>query len=86
MDTPTAGLAIAKGAGHGVVTSSPTGIDCGMTRSVVYAVPTQATLTATPKKGSYFAGWSEPTARRARTTAQAQLPSPLTGTPDVERR
>jgi RTX calcium-binding nonapeptide repeat (4 copies)/Divergent InlB B-repeat domain len=57
--TPTAGLAIAKkGAGKGMVTSSPAGIDCGMTCSVVYDVPTQVTLTATPKKGSYFAGWS----------------------------
>jgi hypothetical protein len=57
--TPTAGLALVKkGAGHGRIASSPAGIDCGMTCSAVYDVPTQVALTAAPTKGSYFAGWS----------------------------
>lgn len=57
--TPTAGLALVKkGAGHGRITSSPAAIDCGMTCSAVYDVRTQVALTAAPKKGSYFAGWS----------------------------
>jgi len=57
--TPTAGLAIAKkGAGKGTITSSPPGIGCGTTCSAVYDVGSEVTLTAAPRKGSYFGGWS----------------------------
>jgi hypothetical protein len=57
--TPTAGLAIAKkGAGRGMITSAPAGIDCGPTCSAVFDVGTDVTLAAAPKAGSYFAGRS----------------------------
>jgi Ca2+-binding RTX toxin-like protein len=55
---PTAGLAIfSKGAGQGVISSTPAGIDCGTTCSAVYDLDTEATLTAAPAMGSQFAGW-----------------------------
>jgi len=46
-----------RGAG-GLVTSSPAGIRCGRDCSEVYAVNTTVSLTASPKKGSRFSGWS----------------------------
>ena len=52
-------LTVAKaGRGAGTVTSSPTGIDCGVvcTRSILDLTP--VTLTAIPAKGSAFGGWS----------------------------
>lgn len=56
---PTAGLAIGKkGTGKGRVKSSPAGITCGSACSAVYDVRTKVTLTASPRKGSRFAGWS----------------------------
>ena len=51
-------LTVAKaGTGSGTVTSSPAGIDCGPTCSAPFAA-VSVTLTATPAKGSYLAGWS----------------------------
>ena len=44
--------------GNGVVTSSPTGINCGTTCSATYASGTVVTLTAAPLDGSTFTGWS----------------------------
>ena len=46
-----------KGAG-GSVTSSPAGIRCGRDCGQTYATGTIVQLTATPKKGSVFSGWS----------------------------
>jgi len=44
--------------GPGTVASTPSGIDCGSDCSEPYASGTVVTLTATPKNGSTFTGWS----------------------------
>ncbi|HEY2718057.1 MAG TPA: hypothetical protein VGI52_00395, partial [Solirubrobacteraceae bacterium] len=46
------------GSGEGTVTSSPAGINCGSTCSAEFAEGEEVTLTAAPKPGSSFAGWS----------------------------
>ena len=46
------------GSGHGQVTSSPNGIDCGATCSHSFAPGTLVALTATPANDSTFTGWS----------------------------
>lgn len=52
-------LAVTKsGAGSGIVTSDPAGIDCGSDCSEVYPFNTVVNLTATPEVGTEFAGWS----------------------------
>ncbi len=54
----TYGLTVAKsGSGAGVVTSLPSGIDCGSTCSAVFGSGTTVTLTAAPAAGSGFMGW-----------------------------
>lgn len=51
-------LSLAKtGSGTGTITSSPAGINCGITCSATYAPSTLITLTATPATGSTFGGW-----------------------------
>ncbi len=47
-----------SGNGGGVVSSSPSGIDCQPSCSASFAEGTQVTLTATPNANSTFAGWS----------------------------
>lgn len=47
-----------SGLGSGIVTSSPTGLDCGTTCSAQFDSGTQVTLTASAAVGSTFAGWS----------------------------
>jgi len=47
-----------SGAGEGVVTSTPSGINCGSVCSASYSTGTSVTLTATPVSGSAFTGWS----------------------------
>jgi alpha-tubulin suppressor-like RCC1 family protein len=46
------------GAGTGIVTSSPAGINCGTDCSEAYASGTVVTLTASAASDSTFAGWS----------------------------
>lgn len=56
---PTFALTVNKnGTGSGTVTSSPSGINCGVACSASFAQGTTVTLTATPASGSVFAGWS----------------------------
>jgi hypothetical protein len=53
------GLSVSRnGAGTGTVTSSPAGIDCGLTCSASFSAGSVVTLTATPGAASTFAGWS----------------------------
>jgi hypothetical protein len=40
------------------VTSSPTGISCGLTCSASFPYGSVVTLSASPESGSTFAGWS----------------------------
>lgn len=47
-----------SGTGSGVVTSNPTGIDCGSACSASFAGETTVTLTAVPSAGSVFKSWS----------------------------
>jgi hypothetical protein len=49
---------VTPGAGSGVVTSSPAGIDCGATCTASYLADTVVTLAAAAQPGSTFAGWS----------------------------
>jgi hypothetical protein len=52
-------LTVSKsGTGSGLVTGSPTGINCGSTCSASHNYNTSVTLTATPSSGSTFTGWS----------------------------
>jgi hypothetical protein len=52
-------LAVNKnGTGSGSVTSSPAGIDCGLTCTTSFAKNTVVTLTPTASAGSTFTGWS----------------------------
>jgi hypothetical protein len=46
-----------SGSGRGTVTSTPSGIDCGVDCSEVYPNGTSVTLTGTPAGDSNFAGW-----------------------------
>ncbi len=56
---PPVKLKVSKtGGGEGKVTSSPAGINCGLTCSFNFAVGTPVTLTATPDANSIFTGWS----------------------------
>ena len=47
-----------SGTGTGIVTSAPTGINCGATCSTSFSFGTQVTLTASAATGSTFTGWS----------------------------
>jgi hypothetical protein len=52
-------LTVSKsGTGSGTVTSSPAGIDCGLTCAFSFTVGTMVTLTATPDMGNSFISWS----------------------------
>jgi uncharacterized repeat protein (TIGR01451 family) len=46
------------GDGTGAVSSTPTGIDCGLTCTVAYDYGTVVTLTQQPITGSAFGGWT----------------------------
>ncbi len=52
-------LTVSKsGTGTGVVSSTPAGIDCGLTCSAPFVEGTVVTLTASPASDSLFAGWA----------------------------
>ena len=52
-------LTVAKaGGGSGTITSSPVGVDCGLTCSAQFPFNTVVTLTASAAGGSTFTGWS----------------------------
>src|SRR5262249_59914903 len=52
-------LSVTKtGAGSGVVTSNPAGVNCGIDCSATFLSGTRVVLTATPAAGSLFSGWS----------------------------
>jgi hypothetical protein len=52
-------LSVSKsGTGTGIVTSAPSGINCGATCSALFDYPTSVTLTAAATSDSFFAGWS----------------------------
>lgn len=52
-------LTVSKtGTGSGVVTSNPTGINCGATCSAQFSHGSSVTLTATDDAGSVFLGWA----------------------------
>jgi phospholipase C len=57
-DPPVLLVVQSTGTGAGTVTSSPSGINCGATCSAKILTGTSVKLTATPKSGSAFAGWS----------------------------
>ncbi len=51
-------LSVTKaGLGTGIITSDPTGINCGTTCFALFQTSTSVTLTATPDSGSIFGGW-----------------------------
>ena len=57
--TRPATLTVTKdGSGSGIVSSTPTGIDCGTNCSQSYALGTTVTLTAAPVPASEFTSWS----------------------------
>lgn len=49
---------VKAGSGRGVVSSSPTGLDCGARCVTGFDLGAQVTLTATASSGSTFTGWS----------------------------
>ena len=49
---------VKQGAGTGLITSIPSGIDCGATCSAEFIEGRVITLTASPSEGSTFSGWS----------------------------
>ncbi|MCX7771093.1 MAG: CSLREA domain-containing protein, partial [Proteobacteria bacterium] len=57
-----------SGTGSGVVTSNPSGIDCGTDCNEQYMNVTNITLTATPDSSSIFTGWTSGTGSSSRCT------------------
>jgi len=55
---PTSYTLTVSKSGPGTVTSSPGGISCGSICSAAYASGTVSTLTAVPRRGASFTGWS----------------------------
>jgi Tol biopolymer transport system component len=73
------GLSVAlAGSGAGRVTSSPTGIDCGVDCGEAFPNGTLVTLTATPTAGVVFTGWSGACAGTG--TCQVMLTGPVSVT------
>ncbi|PYR47170.1 MAG: hypothetical protein DMF95_17015, partial [Acidobacteria bacterium] len=78
-------LAVLKsGAGTGVVTSSPPGIDCGSTCAAPYTSGTVVALTAQASAGAVFSGWSGACSGQARTcTVTINAATSVTATFDI---
>ena len=84
-------LSVTKsGSGEGTVTSTPAGIDCGLTCQVDFDDGASVTLTATPASGSTFTEWSgacsgtgpcEVTMREARSVTATFTADPSPPTP-----
>jgi len=49
---------VTAGTADGVITSSPTGINCGSTCSAAFAASSSVALTAVPNAGKAFGGWT----------------------------
>src|SRR5207249_4337000 len=78
-------LTVSKaGAGTGVVTSSPPGIDCGSTCAAPYTSGTVVALTAQASAGAVFSGWSGACSGQARTcTVTINAATSVTATFDI---
>jgi hypothetical protein len=76
VSTASATLHIGKiGTGHGTITSSPAGINCGTTCSKAFPTTARPVLTATPVSGSAFLGWSVAACGVSRTCAVSMASS-----------
>ena len=67
------------GSGSGIVSSSPTGIDCGADCTETYSLGTTVMLTASPAPGSEFASWGGACSGTAQ-TCQASMTEALSVT------
>ena len=72
---PVLSVSVAGGRG-GKVTSSPSGIDCGDTRSAAFTQGTQVTLSATAAAAWGFAGWGAHAAGSPRAVPRQSVPVP----------
>jgi len=75
----TLGLTISK-IGNGTVTSSPAGIDCGVSCSASYPSGTLVTLAAIPSVDSMFSAWSGACSGTGTCTVTLDAPQSVTAT------
>jgi hypothetical protein len=68
------------GTGSGVVTSSPTGIDCGSTCSYGFSDNALVTLTAAPTDPSTFTGWGGACSGKGTCTVTMNVAKTVTAT------
>lgn len=73
-------LSVSIGAGGGVVTSVPTGINCGATCTASFAWATMPALTATPAEYFVFSGWSGVCSAMAPCAPFLETPKSVTAT------
>ena len=77
----TFALTVVKtGNGGGLLSSSPAGVDCGVTCSASYPAGTQVTLTPAPDANSSFGGWSGACIGTAPCTVTMDAAKNLSGT------
>jgi List-Bact-rpt repeat protein len=65
---------IRKGSGTGTVTSSPAGIDCGLTCAFKFDLNDEVTLTAEADEGSVFVGWEGCDAEPSEAECEVEMP------------